>query len=85
MLVTNILIDSDTVSLVIPWLQGEVSQGVFGARYLGDIWFCDSILQSLPTVLAKRSAFTSQLLLTSPTIGPKSSTSSSCSRTERTG
>lgn len=44
------------------------------AQYLGDMWFWDSALLSLPTVLVGRSVLTSQLL-TSP--GPLSSGSGS--------
>lgn len=44
------------------------------AEYLGDMWFWDSVLLSLPTVLVGRSVLTSQLL-TSP--GPLSSGSGS--------
>lgn len=57
--------------------------------HLGDMWFWDSVLQSLATVLVGRSALTSQLL-TSPGTGPLSSGSTSWttkgeSKDERTG
>lgn len=50
--------------------------GSRSAGHLGDMWFWDSVLQSLATVLAGRSALTSQLL-TSPGTGPLSSGSTS--------
>lgn len=58
-------------------------------EHLGDMWFWDSVLQSLATVLVGRSALASQLL-TSPDTGPLSSGSTSWttkgeSKDERTG
>lgn len=61
--------------------QKLVSAGVGSAVYLGDMWFWDSVLQSLPTVLVIRSGLTSQLL-TSPGPPPLSSFSGSWSKWE---